>query len=318
MARSLRKFIRLLKGGASPASPELAQREPVPYAAPLWLLAEPRSPKVLWDWRPPSLHEPLSQMCTSEQMDGEFYEQACAKAGVMAAPHRKTWEFIYVYRALEHYGALRSGARLLGFGVGQEPLPSAFAALGVEVMASDAPLEVVQAQGWQETNQHVSALDQMFQGGLVHREDFDRLVSYMPVDMNAIPAELTGFDGCWSACALEHLGSIDLGLDFIENSLATLKPGGIAVHTTELNLGSNEETFDQGNLCLFRRKDFERLIERLVDRGHWVAPLNLHPGSGEFDVHVDLPPYAMPHLKIEVLGHITTSFGLVVRKGGAA
>jgi len=31
-----------------------------------------------------------------------------------------------------------------------------------------------------------------------------------------LPADLTGFDFCWSICALEHLGTIAQGLDFIK------------------------------------------------------------------------------------------------------
>ena len=42
------------------------------------------------------------------------------------------------------------------------------------------------------------------------------LVSLRHVDMNHVPADLAGrFDIVWSACALEHLGSIANGLRFM-------------------------------------------------------------------------------------------------------
>ena len=39
---------------------------------------------------------------------------------------------------------------------------------------------------------------------------------------------------------IDRIGSIELGLQFIENSMATLRPGGVAVHTTEFNLEDGE------------------------------------------------------------------------------
>ncbi len=255
-------------------------------------------------------------MCTSDQMVGDFYISLCAAVGSEPHAHRKLWEFIYVKAAFEFHGLLREGTRLLGFGVGREPLPSTFAARGAAVVATDAPEEMISEMGWQSTNQHASTLEELYRWDLVEREAFDRLVSFEPADMNAIPAHFRDFDGCWSACALEHLGSIEKGLEFIENSLETLKPGGVAVHTTEFNLSSNDATFDRDNLAIYRRQDIERLIERLVAKGHKVAPLNLHPGTSPVDAHIDLPPYALPHLKLDVFGYVVTSIGIIVVKDG--
>lgn len=134
--------------------------------------------------------------------------------------------------------------------------------------------------------------------------------------MNAIPADLRGFDLCWSACALEHLGSIAAGLAFIEASVATLRPGGLAIHTTEFNIGSNDATLDTPGLALFRRRDIEALLSGLLDAGHAVAPLSLHPGDRALDAHLDVPPFALPHLKLRLGGFEATSIGLIIRRGG--
>jgi hypothetical protein len=62
-------------------------------------------------------------------------------------------------------------------------------------------------------------------------------IVFRPQDLKNIDEDLFGkFEFWWSACALEHLWSIDEGLDFTRNSLKTLKPGGIAAHTTEFTL----------------------------------------------------------------------------------
>jgi SAM-dependent methyltransferase len=144
---------------------------------------------------------------------------------------------------------------------------------------------------------------------------FDRLVQFEPVDMNNIPPHLKNFDFCWSACCFEHLGSIEHGLNFVEQSLKTLRPGGLAVHTTEFNLSSNEATLEIPTLSLFRKRDIEALYGRLIAAGHKVWPLNLHPGTGPADEHIDLPPFGSPHLKVAVRAYATTSIGLVIEKG---
>ena len=56
---------------------------------------------------------------------------------------------------------------------------------------------------------------------------------FRAVDMNDIPPDLRGFDFTWSSCALEHLGTLRAGADFVVEQMTCLRPGGVAVHTTE-------------------------------------------------------------------------------------
>lgn len=285
------------------------------YAVPLRLLRPLDIAGVEGRFAEPSMADPVSQLCTALQLHEPAYVSMCGRMGLHPTLHRKPWELTWVAAVLERAGKLSAGHRFLGFGCGQEPLPSFFAQHGVSVLATDAPSEVIANQGWDTTNQHAAGPDTLFRADLVTREVFDRQVGFRAVDMNAIPPDLQAFDACWSACALEHLGSIEHGLRFIENSLATLRPGGLAVHTTEFNLGSDSDTIDQPGLCLFRRQDIERLLERLVAAGHKPWPMNFHPGAGELDQHIDLPPYSLPHLKLDIGGHVTTSIGIVVERG---
>ncbi|MDO9707547.1 class I SAM-dependent methyltransferase [Paracraurococcus lichenis] len=286
------------------------------YAAPLFLLRPPASPLVPWHFAPPSLAAPVSQLCTAAQLEEPDFAWLCGALGLRPDPHRKVWEFAFVVAALRKAGLLRPGLRALGFGVGQEPIPAFLARQGISVLATDAPPEAIAGQGWESTGQHATGLAPLRRPSLVPNPEFDRLVRFTSCDMNAIPPELEGFDLCWSSCAFEHLGSIEHGLRFVEESLRTLKPGGLAVHTTEFNLSSDAETFEEANLCLFRRHDLEALLERLAQAGHRPWPLNLHPGDAPMDEHVDLPPYALPHLKLLVSRFVTTSIGIVVQKAG--
>jgi len=265
--------------------------------------------------RPPTLAEPISQMCTAAQMSEPRYGEWCGRLGIPPFSHRKQWEFVFISRALEYHGALRNGARGLGFGVGLEPLPSLYAALGCHIVATDLPSGDTRAQMWSDTDQLGVDLGHIHNPRLCDDKTFFDRVSYRAVDMNAIPSDLTDFDFTWSSCAYEHLGSIEAGLRFFENSLECLKPGGLAVHTTEINLSSNGSTLENGSTVIFRRRDFEDLAERLLAKGHEVMPITFDSGNSELDRVIDLPPYSNdPHLKLQLLRWVSTSFGMIVRK----
>jgi hypothetical protein len=285
------------------------------YRMPLFLMAPPASSRIDWRFSPPTLTAPVSQLCTEAQMHEPAFAEICAQLGLTADLHRKIWEFVWVVAVMRAAGLMRPGVKALGFGVGGEPIPALLAAHGVDVLATDAPLDLVAGVGWDTTGQHATGLDPLRRPHIVDDAALAERVAFRPVDMNAIPEDLRGFDMCWSSCAFEHLGSIEHGLRFVEASLETLKPGGLAIHTTEFNLGSNEATVELPALSIFRKQDIERLLDRLAAAGHRVWPLNLYPGTGPIDAHIDLPPYSMPHLKLRVASEVTTSIGLVVERG---
>ncbi len=285
------------------------------FVAPAFLARPPADPALPWQYEPPSLTAPVSQLCTAGQLEEQAYQDLARAVGIPAVMHRKGWEQAWVLAVAEQSGLLQPGRSALCFGCGRERLPAYFASRGMQVLATDAPQEVIAGQGWDTTGQHSAQRDDLFFPDLISREAFDQRVGFRAVDMNAIPEDLYGrFDVCWSTCSLEHLGSLQHGLDFIENSLKTLRIGGIAIHTTEFNLVSDEETLDNPGLCIYRRQDIERLLSRLVSQGHAVMPLNLHPGDRALDAHIDLPPYALPHLKIAFAGYVATSIGIAVRR----
>lgn len=226
---------------------------------------------------------------------------------------RKLWEWAFIYQRLSHAKVLRPGKRGLGFGVGLEKLTPLFAGLGVEVTATDSPVD----QGWGAGNMRADTREQLFNDSLVTREAFDRRVSFEFCDMNRIPEHLSGYDFCWSSCALEHLGSLAHGLDFIVNSIEkTLRVGGVACHTTELNLSSNEQTLETSETVLYRKRDLDGLCAKLAERGHAVEPLRIEPGDLPLDYLVDVPPYGFnPHLKLWFEDYVTTSVGIVAHRG---
>jgi hypothetical protein len=231
--------------------------------------------------------------------------------------HRKQWEFAFIAQALHERGLLRAGSRGLGFAVGREPLPSLFASYGCEIVASDWEEQSARAAGWVETNQHASDRETLNERGLCPPDSFRALVNFRVVDMNHIPGDLRGFDFVWSSCSLEHLGSIAHGEQFIYNAMKCLKPGGIAVHTTEYNVSSNRFTIHRGDSVLFRRRDIERVARTLSASGHHLE-LDFTDGDLPLDRVVDVPPYRTePHLKLLISRYVSTSLGLIIRKSPA-
>ena len=259
-----------------------------------------------------------SSLCTQAQLESEAFRAWCPLLGEGFKLHRKLWEFCYIAQALHERGQIRPGARGLGFGVGREPLVAYFAGRGCEVVATDLAPEQAQEQGWVDGNQHAVTIDHLNERGLCDPERFRERVAYRYVDMNAIPGDLRGFDFTWSSCSLEHLGSIARGADFLLNQMDCLRPGGVAVHTTEFNLSSETETLDDNAfVVLFRRGDIHEIARRLADRGH-ALELDLTPGDGIADRFVDLPPYGQePHLRLQWDRFVTTSVGLIIAKDRA-
>lgn len=231
--------------------------------------------------------------------------------------HRKMWEWLFIAEALRERDLLGPGRSGLGFGVGQEPLVALFAAQGCELVASDQPHDMAVSTGWTDSAvEWAGGLQNLNTFGLCPEDDFARRVRYRDVDMNAIPRDLRDFDFTWSSCALEHLGTLAAGMDFVVNQMACLAPGGTAVHSTEYLVSSNEMTVEAGGTVFYRRRHIESLIERLRGAGHAVD-VDFREGTTPEDLHVDVPPYTDVHLRTQLGGHVTTSLVLIVTKGSA-
>ena len=233
------------------------------------------------------------------------------------ALHRKGWEWCFIAQALYERGLFEEGRRGLGFAVGTEPLTALFAKSGCRIVASDLDVERAADAGWVMTNQHASNLKQLNKRGICASEEFAERVTFREIDMRHVPTDLPAFDFVWSACALEHLGGLEQGMQFVLDAMDCLSPGGFAVHTTEFNCESNDATIERGDSVIYRRRDLEELASLLRARGHSIEPFDFDLGSSEADRYVDEPPYkGRSHLKLRLAGHVTTSFGLIIRKGG--
>ena len=266
----------------------------------------------------PTLENPTSQLCTSNQIYSRIYLRWMYEMKDLPRLHRKEWEWVFILEVLSQQGMFSNGKLGLGFGCGLEPLPLVITKYGPSLIVTDMDENNAAEVGWVKTGQHVKNVESIYEARPSinpSKEDFMRSCEFRPVDMNDIPKDLINFDFVWSSCAFEHLGSIKNGIDFVVNSTKCLKPGGIAIHTTEFNLSSNEETFETPVLSLFRKKDIEFLERELEKVGCNMAPLNLNPGDDFPDKYIDLPPYKQDvHLRLAIDGFVATSIGIIVRK----
>lgn len=261
-----------------------------------------------------------SCLCTSDQMESDAFRYWTEKLGEQWRLHRKLWEHCVILQALYERDMLRPGRSGLGFAVGEEPLPALMADFGCKVVATDLDSSDQRAEAWAKTAQLACNLDSLNKRQLCEDSVFKERVSFRPVDMNRIPNDLQDFDFTWSSCSFEHCGSIELGKRFLSEQMKCLKPGGIAVHTTEFNLSSTTKTAETGTTVIFRKRDIEAMIVDLQADGHEVAKLQLDLGSKPEDAYVDTPPYTSNvHLKLELFGrYVSTSVVLIIKKSSEA
>ena len=175
-----------------------------------------------------------------------------------------------------HADVIRDGCSALGFGVGSEPPVAAFAAAGSTVLATDQSPET--AVAWADTGQHAARVVAVQRPHVCAPDVLAERVMFRAVDMTSLPADLGVFDLVWSSCCFEHFGSPEAGSDFVMAAMQHVRPGGVAVHTTEYDTTRWRRCRETGSVAagdyvaFYRGRDPRRLVRRLRDAGHIVNP----------------------------------------------
>ena len=260
----------------------------------------------------------LSQLCNTEFFGLPLFQYWMERFKISPCVHRKYWQYVYVAQAFYENGMLEPGKRGLGFACGKEPLPALFADMGCEILATDLDVNDARSAEWAETDQNtMNMVEILNEQGICPPERFSECVTFQTMDMNEIPEEFCEkFDFNWSCCSVEHIGGMEKSKNFLIENIKTLKSGGIAVHTFEFNLSSNNDTCFAPDCFVFRKCDVVDVVEVLQAAGHEVFPLNFKSGAYFADNFVDTPPYMRHnvHLRIMIGKFVATPFGLIVRK----
>jgi hypothetical protein len=280
----------------------------------------------------PAFSPVVSQATTSDQFEHPDYARWAEVLGFVengklivrgTAPtilHRKIWEWAFILQATEQYGLLQPGRTAVGFGVGNEPIPAAFARYGLSVIATDQ--DARSSKAWHTTGEWLTGVEGLLRPAIAPDERVMDLVAVRRVDMNDVPSDLGPYDVTWSSCALEHLGSPEKGLEFVLATSRLLAPGGIAVHTTEMELTRRETTADWGHLACYRPADLRWLADQVRAEGLDIE-LNFHvPMDTAEDRWISVVPSHGPelaagelsHLKVAIGESVSTSFGILIHR----
>ncbi|CAB9518537.1 Inherit from proNOG: Methyltransferase domain [Seminavis robusta] len=266
-------------------------------------------------------------MATQREFSSPWFLESIGFIGEKPRNHRKQWELAYVVHVIKTLNLCAPGKRGLVLAVGAEKLPQVFASMGCSILATDLPVnddpEFVKM--WANTNQHVGAIDSLYTKNYkgVSEKTFKELVTYHPENMNSFSDWLLQqekFDFIWSLCSIEHVGSIELGQNVVLHTLDLLKPGGVAFHSVEMNLSSNDATKQTKIESVWRKRDFEELREKATAKGFSPFPAQFGAGHGNLDRNPDgvLGPYNdSDHIKLydpQTEKLIKTSYAMIIRK----
>lgn len=263
---------------------------------------------------------PAYQRWMAEMGNSVVHVAGSPEVNNLHTPSRKAWEDVYILQALFERGMMEPGKRGLGFGCGKENMVSVFAKYGCDIVATDQKADNPKAiHDWLETGQLSQNKEDLFKSNVVDWETFDKHVTFENCDMNAIPDKYFGqFDFTWNACSMDHLGTLEKGLFFVEQSLRCLKPGGWAVHTTEYNVESNFATQEEGSTVFYRKRDIEAFAKKLEKKGYNVGTLDLSRGQHPENYNVDYEPHQRPssHLVLGVCRNqwVVSSVIMVIQK----
>ena len=258
----------------------------------------------------PTIAAPVSQACTPAQFAEPAFATWAKPLKLDAVRSRRNWAFAYVIQVLRLYGLLQPGARGVGFGVHDEPVPAFLAANGVSTVATD------RGPGHELSAGEANALREALRvPGIADAAAFDAHVAFRSADPAAIPRDLVNFDFAWSIDAASRLGSIMAALNFLRGSIRCLRPGGLAVHVMDYDLRTGGAApIETPEITLLRRNDLEQVAVDLISLGHEVAQIKIESGKLRWRQHVDLPGDAAPEVLAATANVPGTAFGIVVRR----
>ena len=188
-----------------------------------------------------------SQAATAEQVEHPRFKRWTEAMNHRMMFHRKLWEWCYTLEALDRAGAMRPGRVRSASVWGRRRSPPSWRRSASRWWRrTSRPREPV--SGPRPTSTRPRSRPLVREDVCLARRSTG---SSRPARWTCGPSltDLPGFDAVWSSCCFEHLGSPQAGLDFVLASMDCLRPGGLAVHTTEFDVHPSDEVVDPARRC---------------------------------------------------------------------
>jgi SAM-dependent methyltransferase len=193
---------------------------------------------------------PLNKICDRRDWADPTWRRALTDLGYSADParlHRKEWEFAQGVYGLRKLRRLAPNASALGLGAGAEPIIFFLAGRMRRVVATDLYAGDFSRQ---EADPRILRDPEAFAPFAYHRDRLD----VRRMDATAIDYPAESFDLVFSFSSFEHFGSRRAQRKCLREIHRVLRPGGVAVLTTEVILNT-----------WGRHGDYFRLTELLDD-----------------------------------------------------
>jgi SAM-dependent methyltransferase len=267
----------------------------------------------------------FNRLCYVEDWANSEIKDALAELQKLSSEgliHRKDWEWALGIIAMHRFGKLNEKSTAIGVGSGTEPVPFYLANKVKHVYATDL---YGQNDGWKRAAPSDFPENPKKYAPFPYKED---ALTVLEMDGTKLEFPSESFDIAFSFSSIEHFGGGgDCGknhsgaLRSLREIERVLKPGGLAVITTEYIINDKE------HLEFFNKRTiYSDLIDKL-ERLKLVEPLDLRITSKTLDTVIDYSSIGVswnninndykrthPHIVLRIKNILFTSIMLVFQK----
>jgi hypothetical protein len=228
-----------------------------------------RPASTLLSEKAPTLADPVTQVATAPQLREPVAGGWLARLRPKGKSGVEHWRKVFTLQALRRYGMLEEGAVGIGFEPSPSGVPAALAAMRTKVVAAfpTRPGRQLAPAMLKRDPATRAPCD---------RATFEENVTARIVPWRRISEDLVNFDFLWSGRANESLYSVAAAVQFVEDAMACLRPGGLAVHVMSYDLAPGGRSTPSTERIRLHQGDVERIALNLVSRGHEVAQFKIH------------------------------------------
>ena len=258
----------------------------------------------------PNDQSKLNRLCYVEDWENSEIKEALSELQKLSPEgfiHRKDWEWALGIIAMRRFGKLNEKSTAIGVGSGTEPVPFYLANKVKHVYATDL---YGQNDGWKRAAPSDFPENPKKYAPFPYKED---ALTVLRMDGTKLEFTSESFDIAFSFSSIEHFdGKNHAGaLRCLREIERVLKPGGLAVITTEYIINDKEhpEFFN-------RRTIYSDLIDKL-ERLKLVEPLDLRITTKTLDTVMglyDTVENTHPHILLRVKDILLTSIMLVFQR----